>query len=78
MLAIIISVNIIITQQKQSLHIKHLSKLCSQADVEEKQALLIEASLARHTWWVTLLAQRMDLYFLVVDDDADHDVVVVM
>ena len=31
-----------------------------------------------HTWWVTLLAQRMNLYFLVVDDDADHDVVVVM
>ena len=27
-----------------------------------------------HTWWVTLLAQRMDLYFLVDDDDADHDV----
>ena len=48
------------------------------ADVEEKQALLIEASLARHTWWVTLLARRMNLYFLVVDDDADHDVVVVM
>ena len=48
------------------------------ADVEEKQALLVEASLARHTWWVTLLARRMNLYFLVVDDDADHDVVVVM
>ena len=31
-----------------------------------------------HMWWVTLLAQRMDMYFLVVDDDADHDVVVVM
>ena len=56
----------------------HLPKLCSQADVEEKQALLVEASLARHTWWVTLLAQKKDLYFLVVDDDADHDVVVVM
>ena len=56
----------------------HLPKLCSQADVEEKQALLVEASLARHTWWVTLLARRMNLYFLVVDDDADHDVVVVM
>ena len=27
-----------------------------------------------HMWWVTLLAQRMDLYFLVDDDDADHDV----
>ena len=48
------------------------------ADVEEKQALLVEASLARHTWWVTLLAHRMNFYFLVVDDDADHDVVVVM